>query len=110
MVPRRHSGRGNRHLFEPGFILIQYTPMQIKYLCTYWGQEQLSAAEFIDKAIAEGYDGIEINIPPTDTFKTGFLWTLANLKSSNPEFIFVAQHVPDMVGEKYETHLKNLKI
>ena len=37
--------------------------MQIKFICTYWGQDHLTVSEFIDKAMKEGYDGIEVNVP-----------------------------------------------
>ena len=34
--------------------------MDIKYICTYWGCEQLSAKAFLSKVIESGYDGVEI--------------------------------------------------
>ncbi|HEV8285952.1 MAG TPA: hypothetical protein VGQ09_16705 [Chitinophagaceae bacterium] len=43
--------------------------MLIKHVCTYWGQQGMSAAEFIYKVIDSGYDGIEIDMPLNDKFE-----------------------------------------
>ena len=68
--------------------------MEIKYLCTYWGSEDLSAKAFLDKVLSNGYDGVEINLPDDPQFIDEFLSELERIrKSSHPDFIFIAQQV-----------------
>ena len=68
--------------------------MQIKYLCTYWGSEDLSAKAFLDKVLSNGYDGVEINLPDDPQFIDEFMSELERIrKTSHPEFIFIAQQV-----------------
>ena len=42
--------------------------MEIKYICTYWGCEQLSAKEFLNQVVQNGYTGVEINFPDDANF------------------------------------------
>ncbi len=37
--------------------------MKLKFICTYWGQAHTTIETFVDKAMAAGYDGIELNVP-----------------------------------------------
>ena len=37
--------------------------MEIKYICTIWGQDHLPIADFVAKAMESGFDGIELNVP-----------------------------------------------
>ncbi|MBP5994502.1 MAG: sugar phosphate isomerase/epimerase [Crocinitomicaceae bacterium] len=68
--------------------------MDIKYLCTYWGSEDLSAKAFLDKVLSHGYDGVEINFPDNQHFVDEFMSELERIrKTSHPEFIFIAQQV-----------------
>ena len=68
--------------------------MDIKYLCTYWGSEGLSAKEFLDKVLSHGCDGVEINFPDNQHFVDEFMSELERIrKTSHPEFIFIAQQV-----------------
>ena len=85
--------------------------MEIKYLCTYWGSEDLSAKAFLDKVISHGYDGVEINFPDDQHFVDEFMSELELIrKTSNPEFVFIAQQV--LANEKesvasYKERLSN---
>jgi len=68
--------------------------MQIKYLCTYWGSEDLSAKAFLAKVLSNGYDGVEINLPDDPQFIDEFMSELERIrKTSHPDFIFIAQQV-----------------
>lgn len=68
--------------------------MNIKYICTYWGCEHLSAIEFLAKVVAYGYQGVEINFPDDANFIAEFMGELEKIRStSNSEFIFIAQQV-----------------
>ena len=68
--------------------------MEIKYICTYWGCEHLSAKEFLTKVVTYGYKGVEINFPDDAVFIAEFQVELQNIRNtSNPDFIFIAQQV-----------------
>ena len=68
--------------------------MEIKYICTYWGCEHLSAKEFLTKVVTNGYKGVEINFPDDVVFIAEFKEELENIRNtSNPDFIFIAQQV-----------------
>lgn len=68
--------------------------MEIKYICTYWGCEYLSAKEFLTKVVTNGYKGVEINFPDDADFIAEFQVELQNIRNtSNPDFIFIAQQV-----------------
>lgn len=68
--------------------------MDIKYLCTYWGSEGLSAKAFLDKVLSHGFDGVEINFPDDQQFVDEFMSELERIRqTSHPTFIFIAQQV-----------------
>ncbi|MEY4834121.1 MAG: hypothetical protein RI980_236 [Bacteroidota bacterium] len=68
--------------------------MEIKYICTYWGCEHLSAKEFLTKVVTNGYKGVEMNFPDDAIFIAEFQEELQNIRNtSNPDFIFIAQQV-----------------
>lgn len=37
--------------------------MELKFICTYWGQQDTAVETFVEKALSAGYDGIEMNVP-----------------------------------------------
>ena len=65
--------------------------MNLKYVCTYWGQEELNATNFFNKVLNEYYDGIEINFPDSTEFISNFLKELDTVRNNRKEFIFIAQ-------------------
>ena len=68
--------------------------MEIKYICTYWGCEHLSAKEFLTKVVTNGYKGVEINFPDDEHFIAEFNAELERIRNTiNPNFIFIAQQV-----------------
>ena len=68
--------------------------MEIKYICTYWGCEHLSAKEFLSNVLQNGYDGVEINFPDDEHFVAEFNAELERIRNTiNPNFIFIAQQV-----------------
>ena len=68
--------------------------MEIKYICTYWGCEHLSAKEFLSNVLQNGYDGVEINFPDDELFIVEFNAELERIRNTiNPNFIFIAQQV-----------------
>jgi sugar phosphate isomerase/epimerase len=88
--------------------------MEIKYICTYWGQAQLPVDEFIDKALDAGFDGVEMNVPND----VKFVDDLQN-KIEKAGAIFIAQqYLPPAIEtvdeyrkrlQKYLLHLAALK-
>ena len=83
--------------------------MEIKYLCTYWGSEGLSAKVFLDKVLSNGFDGVEINFPDEQQFKDEFMSELERIrKTSHPEFIFIAQQVLSNEKETVEASAERL--
>ncbi len=83
--------------------------MNIKYVCPYWGQENLSAADFLNKVLIENYDGIEINIPDCFEFTTTFLKELNEIKSHKKnDFIFIAQQYLSPANESLNEYKKRI--
>ena len=88
--------------------------MELQILCPYWGREALGAEAFLDGALAEGYDGVEINFPATPGFTEAFLARLTAIRAERP-FAFIAQLVPEPSVEipedfqrRYEERLRGL--
>ena len=83
--------------------------IKIKYLCTYWGCEDLSAKAFLDLVVLNGYDGVEINFPDDSTFIEEFLIEFDLIrKTIHPNFIFVAQQVLPNKIETYESYIQRM--
>ena len=76
--------------------------MQIKLVCTFWGWQGASATGFIDKVIASGYDGIEINIP-TGEFQKEFLSAIDAIRK-NRDFVFIAQQWLPPANENFDEY------
>lgn len=84
--------------------------MQLQYICTYWGKEELGAASFINKVLEEGYDGIEINFPEDEHFHKEFLQTLATLRNGgNRDFAFVGQQVLSPADETVSDYTRRME-
>jgi hypothetical protein len=81
--------------------------MQLKYISTYWGQEALSAEEFIWKVIDAGYDGIEINLPDSSAFIDAFFRELHVVRSQK-EFLLVAQQVLPPATESVVSYISRM--
>lgn len=81
--------------------------MDIKYLCPYWGQENLGAALFIDKVVQAKYNGIEINFPALADFKIETSKKLQSIRDQDPSFIFVAQSVPTVAFKDVDECIAN---
>lgn len=86
--------------------------MEIKYLCTYWGQAPLTAEAFLKKVIEAGYDGIEIDLPDDPTFISELKSKYENLAARNVSVAVVAQMVfapqNETVDENISRMLKRL--
>jgi sugar phosphate isomerase/epimerase len=83
--------------------------MEIKYLCTYWGSEDLCAKAFLDKVLSNGFDGVEINFPDDQQFVDEFMSELERIrKTSHPDFIFIAQQVLSNEKETVAAYIERL--
>ena len=84
--------------------------MEIKYICTYWGCEQLSAKEFLNQVVQNGYTGVEINFPNDANFISEFLLELKNIrKHTHKDFVFIAQQVLSSQSETVDEYTFRLK-
>ena len=82
---------------------------KIKYLCTYWGCENLSAKEFLKYVVDNGYQGVEINFPNEEHFVQEFLLELKSIRENiESEFIFIAQQVLDNKTESVDDYIKRM--
>src|ERR1019366_8988496 len=82
--------------------------MELKYICTYWGQEELNATDFFKKVLNEDYDGIEINLPDSTEFINNFLKELDAVRNNRKDFIFIAQQVLPPVKESVDEYIKRI--
>jgi sugar phosphate isomerase/epimerase len=82
--------------------------MNLKYVCTYWGQEELNAVDFFAKVLNEGYDGIEINFPDSSEFTGDFLKELARVRNKRKDFVFIAQQVLESANESVDEYIKRM--
>jgi sugar phosphate isomerase/epimerase len=64
--------------------------MHIPFICPYWGKENISTDTFVMQAVANGYDGLEVNVP-TDTV---FELELMHAVQQNGLFLIAQQWLP----------------
>lgn len=84
--------------------------MQIKYICTFWGCEHLSAKEFLAHVVAHGYQGVEINLPDDARFVKEFMAELQHIRATlDSEFVFIAQQVLSNKNETFEAYHERLR-
>jgi len=83
--------------------------MQLHYTCTYWGQEQLTAPEFITKVVNEGYDGIEVNPPSSNEFLMALAKELEHARNEKEDFAFIAQQVLQPAAETVDAYIKRMR-
>lgn len=58
--------------------------MKVKYICTFWGSENLEINDFVEKAMQAGYDGVELNVPNDESFVSALK---AALKKHDAAFV-----------------------
>ena len=85
------------------------TDIKLNYICSCWGQEHLEAESFIEKVIANEFDGIEINLPETGVFSDCFINEIESIFASNPDFIFIARQLTNPDNKKAGTYIKSKK-
>lgn len=84
--------------------------MNIQYICPHWGCENDDAAVFVDKVLSAGYQGIEINLPPsTSTFTEHFIAELEGILSRNKDFVFIPQQLTSPDNETVDAFISKMK-
>jgi hypothetical protein len=78
--------------------------MEIKYICTYWGSDQLTPDEFVSKAMDAGYDGVEMNIPFDASF-TSKLIKAVNVHGA----VLIAQQWLPPASETVDSYRSRMK-
>lgn len=95
---------------EYGCVLIDTNlEINIKYICPFWGQEDISAETFIDKVTENHFQGIEINLPETGMFRKVFIKKIEALRAKNTEFIFIPQQLVATGNEKISEYIKRVE-
>jgi sugar phosphate isomerase/epimerase len=77
--------------------------MEIKYICTYWGQDSNRVDQVVEKAMNAGYDGIEMNVPFDGDFTTRLLNAIDTTQA-----IFIAQQWLPPARETVEQYRKRM--
>lgn len=81
--------------------------MQIKYICTFWGCENDTADNFLEKVMNAGYDGIEINLPSVaNSFTPQFIKLINNLNLQQKNFVFIPQQLSSPVKNNVSDYIK----
>jgi hypothetical protein len=84
--------------------------MNIKYICPHWGSENDSAEAFVEKVLAEKYEGIEINLPAhTSSFTKQFIPKMEDLLSNNKDFVFILQQLTSPENETVDSYIKKME-
>ena len=96
----------NEQFLWVGVMLKQpnFTFMDIKYISPYWGHTHLAVDEFIKKAMDQGFDGVEMNVP----FDPDFVERLqSSLQKYHAHFI-AQQYLPPAIetADAYKQRMK----
>ena len=83
-------------------------PKTTRYLFPQWGAEQLSPSEFLDVAISNGFDGVEINLPKDETYRSAFLKMLQGIRKETADFVCCLQQVFGVQKESPEEYQKKV--
>jgi hypothetical protein len=77
--------------------------MEIKYICTRWGSDQIPVNLFVEKAMEAGYDGVETNVPADKNFVSLLMKAVEKHKA-----VLVAQQWIQPAKESVEQYRKKL--
>ena len=79
--------------------------MEIRYICTFWGQDHLPVEEFVEKAMGSGYDGVELNIP----FDQHYVSSLLDAANKHGADLIAQQWIPPAVEtvDQYRIRIKD---
>ena len=77
--------------------------MIIKYICTYWGKQDIPVGTFVETALNAGFDGIELNIPAEKEFTR----KLSEAMGQNNAILIAQQWLPP-AKENVEQYRKRM--
>lgn len=80
----------------------------IKYLFPHWGSEHLSTKDFFNLVVSNDFDGIEINLPRDEAFKSEFFEVYSKQKEESSNFVLVLQQVFGVANESSDTYLNKV--
>ena len=80
--------------------------MQIKYSFSYWGNDHLSPAQFINTIADAGFDGAELFLNPSDKITDEFLAAIDTIRNQNPDFYFIALQLPFPKNDSVQAHIQ----
>jgi sugar phosphate isomerase/epimerase len=67
--------------------------LNIRYICPFWGQEELSSEAFLDKVLENGYGGIEIHLPDNEYFIKDLFSKVEEIRKDDPDFAVILQQL-----------------
>ena len=79
--------------------------MQIKYSCSYWGNDQFSPKTFIEKVSKSGYNGVELFLQPMDHITIEFMEAISEIRKENPDFYLIALQLTVPVKESVDSYI-----
>lgn len=71
--------------------------------------EHLDAHSFIDKVVANNFQGLEINLPEVKGFVDSFMDGIEDMYADNPDFIFVLQQLTVPGNEPVSVYKKRME-
>lgn len=83
--------------------------MNIYYCCPYWGSETLSADNFINKAISDGYSGVELLLQPPDEMTNQFMLAIDAARKTINDFYFIALQLVFPAKEQVSDYIKKME-
>ena len=83
--------------------------MNILYSCPYWGSESLTPLSFLNKAIADGYNGVELFLQPPDEMTTQFMSVIDEKRKQQDDFYFIALQLVFPVKETVTDYIKKME-
>jgi len=83
--------------------------MNVRFACSFWGQEATTPTVFLARVLMEGFEGVEINPPEDKIFADEFQSALASLRLAKPDFLFIAQQVLGPADESVDAYLTRMR-
>ncbi|MBU3714270.1 MAG: hypothetical protein FGM46_04905 [Ferruginibacter sp.] len=82
--------------------------MQIKYSCSYWGNDHFSPKEFIENVHLSGYNGAELFLQPPDQITKDFMEAIDTLRIINPDFYLISMQIIFPAIESVDTYIARM--
>lgn len=83
--------------------------MQIKYSCSYWGNDHFTPKEFIENVYESGYNGVELFLQPPDKLTNDFIDAITAIRFKNPDFYLIAMQIVFPVSESADNYIQKME-